>query len=61
MKKITLKDYLAAAVQDVEDQVAENPTLGIPVDPDIAVHMGAFEEDWRTLQVIDEEIAGNQN
>ena len=38
------KDYLKAAAAAVEHQALENPDLGIPVDPDVAEFMGAFEE-----------------
>jgi len=38
------KDYLQAAAKAVEEQVAENPALGVPVDPDVAEYMGAFED-----------------
>lgn len=37
-------DFLLAAAQAVERQAVENPGLGIPVDPDVAEYMGAFEE-----------------
>ena len=38
------KEYLKAAAAAVERQALENPDLGIPVDPDVAEFMGAFEE-----------------
>jgi len=38
------KDYLIAAANVVERQMAEEPDLSIPVDPDVAEHMGAFLE-----------------
>ena len=38
------KDYLKAAACAVEEQAEANPGLGIPVDPDLADFMGAFEE-----------------
>lgn len=38
------KDYLKAAATAVERQALESPDLGIPVDPDVAEFMGAFEE-----------------
>ena len=38
------KEYLKAAARAVEEQVEANPSLGIPVDPDLADFMGAFEE-----------------
>lgn len=44
MNKITQIDYLKAAAAMVEKQAAENPGIGIPVDPDVAEFMGAFEE-----------------
>ena len=37
-------DFLQAAAEAVERQAMENPDLGIPVDPDVAEYMGAFEE-----------------
>lgn len=37
--------YLAAAAAKVRKQMDENPGVGIPVDPDVAEYMGAFEED----------------
>ena len=36
--------YLDAAAAEVYRQMEENPGLGIPVDPDVADHMGAFQE-----------------
>ncbi|MDL2226472.1 hypothetical protein LJB86_02310 [Deltaproteobacteria bacterium OttesenSCG-928-M10] len=36
--------FLQAAAEAVERQAAESPALGIPVDPDVAEYMGAFEE-----------------
>lgn len=38
------KEYLKAAAAEVERQLMENPDLAIPVDPDVAEYMGAFEE-----------------
>ena len=38
------QEYLAAAAAQVRDQLDENPELGIPLDPDVAEYMGAFEE-----------------
>lgn len=37
-------EYLKAAADAVERQLLDNPDLGIPVDPDVADFMGAFEE-----------------
>lgn len=40
------KEYIAAAAKSVAQQLAENPViLGIPIDPDVADFMGAFQED----------------
>jgi hypothetical protein len=52
------KDFLKSAALAVENQIAENPHLGIPVDPDVADFMGAFEEDPTTLEAIDSEDDG---
>ena len=38
------KEYLTAASDQVFKQLAENPGLGAPADPDVADYMGAFEE-----------------
>ena len=43
------REYLAAAASDVARQLEEMPGLGIPVDPDVAEFMGAFEEDALSL------------
>ena len=49
MIKVTEQDYLKAASQAVERQVTEDLGLGVPVDPDVAEFMGAFEEDAVSL------------
>lgn len=49
MKKPTEQEYLKAAAEAVERQALENPDLGIPVDPDVADFMGAFEEEAVSL------------
>ena len=39
------KEYLRAAATAIARQIGENPViLGIPLDPDVADYMGAFEE-----------------
>lgn len=38
------REYLAAAAAAVERQLADNPDIGVPLDPDVADHMGAFTE-----------------
>jgi len=55
------KDFLKSAAQAVENQVAENPLLGIPVDPDVAGFMGAFEDDPAILEAIDNEADGEND
>lgn len=54
----TQKELLAAA-RTVDAQVAENPGLGIPVDPDVAEFMGAFEETALNEGDLDGEPEGN--
>ena len=39
------KEYLTAAANMVGGQLAEEPTLALPLDPDVADFMGAFRED----------------
>lgn len=43
------KEFLKAAARVVEEQVLDNSTLGIPVDPEVADFMGAFAEDSERL------------
>ena len=43
------KEYLTAAANMVVGQLAEEPTLALPLDPDVADFMGAFTEDALTL------------
>jgi hypothetical protein len=56
------KNRLMAAANVVDSQATELPDLGIPVDPDVADFMGAYEEtavglddlddpDWDTVEV----------
>jgi len=54
-------DFLKTAARAVEIQVAENPSLGIPVDPEVAEYMGAFEDDPATLDVISEDAEGGED
>lgn len=55
------RDFLKSAARAVESQVAESPLLGIPVDPDVAEFMGAFEDDLSILEAIDDENDGGGN
>ncbi|MDL2226626.1 hypothetical protein LJB86_03100 [Deltaproteobacteria bacterium OttesenSCG-928-M10] len=55
------KDFLKSAALMVENQVAENPNLGVPVDPDVADFMGAFEEEQSILEAIDDDADGGSD
>ena len=39
------KEYLAAAARAAAQQIADEPGLYVPLDPDVAEYMGAFTED----------------
>ena len=39
------KEYLAAAARSAAEQIAADPALYVPLDPDVADYMGAFSED----------------
>lgn len=42
---MTHKEYLAAAARAAAQQITDDPGLYIPLDPDVAEHLGAFQED----------------
>lgn len=44
MQTVTEQEYLKAAARAVEVQAVQNPDIGVPVDPDVADFMGAFQE-----------------
>ena len=46
---MTDKDYLAAAAKAAAEQLTEDASLSIPLDPDVADFMGAFHEDALAL------------
>jgi len=48
------KNTLMAAANVVDTQATELPDLGIPVDPDVADFMGAFEETAVGLDDLDD-------
>jgi len=48
------KNRLMAAANVVDAQATELPDLGIPVDPDVADFMGAFEETAVGLDDLDD-------
>lgn len=50
------KEYLRAAATAIARQIENNPVvLGIPLDPDLADYLGAFEEEAITLADIVED------
>ncbi|EHJ48823.1 hypothetical protein DFW101_2819 [Solidesulfovibrio carbinoliphilus subsp. oakridgensis] len=53
------REILARAARAVDAQASEDPSLGVPVDPDVADFMGAFEEKAVGLDDLDE-IQGNE-
>lgn len=44
------KTYLEAAANTVERQMMKNPGMPIPVDPDVAEHMGAMIDDAMSFE-----------
>lgn len=46
-------EHMQAAAHAVLRQAEDNPGLGIPVDPDVAEFMGAFESDENVADVIE--------
>ncbi len=52
IKKEKDLEYLRAAADKVMQEMADNPDIGIPVDPDVAEFMGAFESDEDLADVI---------
>lgn len=54
------KEYLETAARTVDVQASENPGLGIPVDPEVAEFMGAFEEQAVGLDDLDDMFTGGE-
>lgn len=54
MAEISEDEFLQIAAATVERQALQNPEIGIPVDPDVADHMGAFEEAAISTQDLDD-------
>ncbi len=52
----TEKDYLQSAALRVAEQAADDPLIGVPVDPDVADFMGAFTEDALTLDDLMDDV-----
>ena len=48
------REILRASAREVAEQMAAEPGLAIPVDPDVADHMGAFKEDAVNLDDFDD-------
>lgn len=46
---------LLEAARVVDSQASDNSDIGIPVDPDVADYMGAFEDPAITLEDIEED------
>ena len=46
-------DYLKAAAQKVEQQAMDHPGIGIPVDPEVADYMGAFQSDENEADILE--------
>lgn len=47
-------DFYLEAARVVDRQVSTNPGLGIPVDPDVAEHMGAMEDEALVADLLDD-------
>ncbi len=54
------RETLKAAARAVDVQASENPTLGIPADPEVADFLGAFEEKAVSLDDLDEGHEGEE-
>jgi len=52
---MSYKAYLAAAAKAAAEQLAENASLHIQLDPDVADFMGAFREDALDLAAVIED------
>jgi len=55
------KEYLSAAARLVEQQALDNPGIGIPVDPDVADFMGAFEGPEKFGEVVTANLGGQED
>lgn len=55
------KKHLATAARAVDVQASENPSLGIPADPEVADFMGAFEETAVSLDDLDDGHEGEES
>lgn len=60
-KDIKQEEILKHAAKDVFDQLAENPNLAIPLDPELAEYMGAFEEKAVNISELDNDTSLNEN
>ncbi len=55
------KEYLDTAARSVYRQMEDDPLLGIPVDPDVAEHMGAFRDDAMSEEDVLESRIGTRD
>lgn len=55
------KEYLSAAARQIEQQAMDNPGIGIPVDPDVADFMGAFEGPEILGEVMTASLGGQED
>ncbi|MDR2076390.1 MAG: hypothetical protein LBP61_05605 [Desulfovibrio sp.] len=56
------KEYLQSAAKAVERQLADfPPSIGIPVDPDVADQMGTFVEDAISPEDMADDVFLNTN
>lgn len=60
-QEFTQKEVLDQAAKDVFNQLAKDPSLAIPLNPDVAEHMGAFEEKAVNLNDLDDDFMINEN
>ena len=52
------QDYLDAAANTVYRELMRDPLVGLPVDPDVADCMGAFEDDAMSEEDVLESCEG---
>ena len=52
------QDYLDAAANTVYRELMNDPLVGLPVDPDVADCMGAFEDDAMSEEDVLESYEG---
>lgn len=60
-QEVTKKEILDQSAKDVFEQLAKDSSLAIVLDPDVAEHMGAFEEKAVSIDDIDDDVFLNEN